>query len=454
MNQEKNRVELESKFSIHLISKKLWKKNDFLYVACSGGVDSVVLTHLLKSISIPFEILHCNFNLRGEESIRDENFVHSLAAMLGVKIHVKLFNTKVEMTRLGKGVQETARILRYSWFEEVINTKQTKDTSAFLLTAHHQDDQVETIAMNFFRGTGITGLRGMQDKVNYIIRPLLPFSRNELKQYAELNSIAFVEDGSNMDTHYTRNLFRHSVLETVKNVYPEVESNLVENAKRFAEIEYIYKLQIEQIKSRLVEKNEQGWKIPVKKLMLSKPLDTIMFELFSEFGFSADQSMELKKLFNASTGKSMQSATHRVLRNRDWLLMNAIDDTEKKLIVIEEGMESVIFGDHALRIIKYIKSKIPDADPNKAWMDAKHVQYPLILRPWKSGDYFYPLGMKKKKKISRFLTDLKVSKKEKEDQWVIESDKKIIWVVGRRIDDRVKIIPSSSAVLLIDILVS
>jgi tRNA(Ile)-lysidine synthase len=372
--------------------------------------------------------------------------------MLGVKIHVKSFNTKDEMTKMGKGIQETARILRYNWFEEMINAHQINGINAFLLTAHHQDDQVETIAMNFFRGTGIAGLRGMQERVSHIIRPLLPFSRTELMNYAKLNSIAWVEDSSNIDIHYTRNLFRHSILETVKNVYPEVASNLVENAKRFAEIEYIYKLQIEKIKSGLIEKNEQGWKIPVKKLMLSKPLDTILFELFSAFGFSADQSMELKKLFNASTGKSMQSTTHRVLRNRDWLLINLIDDTEKKLIVIEEGMESVIFGHHALIIKQYDKSKSPDADPNKAWMDAKHIKYPLILRPWKPGDYFYPLGMKKKKKISRFLTDLKISKKEKDDQWVIESDKKIIWVVGKRIDDRVKVSLSTSAIVFIETL--
>jgi tRNA(Ile)-lysidine synthase len=453
MSQEKNSVNFEDRFHSHLISKNLWKKNDFLYVACSGGVDSVVLAHLLKSLSIPFEILHCNFNLRGDESIRDEAFVKSLADLLGVEIHVKSFNTKDEMTRIGKGIQETARILRYTWFEEMINAKHTKGSNAFLLTAHHQDDQVETIAMNFFRGTGIAGLRGMQEKLKYIIRPLLIFSRKELTQYAELKSIAWVEDSSNIDIHYTRNFFRHSVLETVKKVYPEVESNLVENAKRFAEIEFIYKLQIEKIKAGLIEKNEQGWKIPVKKLMLSTPLDTIMFELFSEFGFSADQSIELKKLFIASTGKSMQSATHRVLRNRDWLLINLIDDTEKKLIVIEEGMESVTFGNHALGLKQYDKSKLPDANPNKAWMDAKHVTYPLILRPWKPGDYFYPLGMKKKKKISRFLTDLKISKKEKEDQWVIESDKKIIWVVGRRIDDRVKVIPSTNAIIFIESLI-
>ena len=452
MSQEKNSVNLEYGFQSHLISKKLWKKNDFLYVACSGGVDSVVLAHLLKSLSIPFEILHCNFNLRGEESIRDASFVQSLAALLGVKIHIKSFNTKDEMTRIGKGIQETARILRYGWFSEMIDAKRAKGINAFLLTAHHQDDQVETIAMNFFRGTGIAGLRGMQEKVNHIIRPILPFSRNELMKYAELNSIAWVEDSSNIDIHYTRNLFRHSILETIKSVYPEVESILVENTKRFAEIEFLYKLQIEKIKSGLIEKNEQGWKIPVKKLMLSTPLDTIMFELFSEFGFSADQSMELKKLFIAPTGKSMQSASHRVLRNRDWLLINLIDDTEKKLVVIEEEMKSVFFGHHALSIKQFDKSKSPDADPNKAWMDARHVKYPLILRPWKPGDYFYPLGMKKKKKISRFLTDLKISKKEKEDQWVIESNQKIIWVVGRRIDNRVKVSLSTNNIISIEIL--
>jgi tRNA(Ile)-lysidine synthase len=261
-------------------------------------------------------------------------------------------------------------------------------------------------------------------------------------------------------------------LPVVKKVFPAVETNLIANAKRFTEIEFLYRKQVEKIKGGLLEKNTAGWKIPVKKLMLTNPLDTIMFELFSPFGFTSDQCIEIKKLFVASSGKSMQSGSHRVLRNRDWLLIDELNIVENQLVVIEAGMTLVNFGSNCLKISSFYTARdegqgTGDKEYNntvrdegrgtgdkgtahKAYVDLGKISFPLILRPWKTGDYFYPLGMQKKKKVSKFMTDLKMSKFEKEQQWVLESNKKIIWVVGRRIDDRVKIKPSTNAVLYIE----
>jgi tRNA(Ile)-lysidine synthase len=473
MGEEKKLILLEDKLKHIVSAEKLWLNKDHLFLACSGGVDSVVLAHLLHIAGFSFELLHCNFNLRGEESMRDESFVRKLAEELNASVFVKSFDTKKEMALLGMGVQEAARKLRYDWFSAMINSKKEEGVNALLLTAHHLNDQAETIAMNFFRGTGIAGMHGMSNKINHVVRPLLSISRKEILEFASLHSFTWAEDSSNDDVHYTRNLFRHDILPAVKKVFPAVETNLIANAKRFTEIEFLYRKQVEKIKGGLLEKSTAGWKIPVKKLMLTIPLDTMMFELFSPFGFSADQCIEIKKLFVASSGKSMQSGSHRVLKNRDWLLIDELKISESKIVIIEERDELVFYGNQQLKISYYTSRDkgqgTGDKEYNntardegqgtgdkgtayKAYIDLGKISFPLILRPWKAGDYFYPLGMQKKKKVSKFMTDIKMSKFEKEQQWVLESDKKIIWVVGRRIDDRFKVKPTTKNLLFIETL--
>jgi len=439
---------LERKFKDSIVTNKLWKQQDLLLLACSGGLDSVVLAWLLKNTGFSFEILHCNFNLRGEESNRDEEFVRSLAAQLKVNFHVKSFATKEEMAVFGKGVQETARILRYTWFEEIVNEKKSLGMNALVLLAHHSDDQVETMAMNFFRGTGIAGLIGMKSKLNHLVRPLLPFSRNQLAEYASEHSINWVEDSSNADDHYTRNLFRLEVLPMIREVFPAVNNNLLENGKRFSEINHIYQLHLEKTIKKLLIKNDIGWKIPVRMLMNIVPLDTILFEVFGKFGFTVDQCMEIKKLFLASTGKSMTSKSHVVLKNRDWFLITPLSEVKNKLVVIPEDANEVNFGDRIMLIKEVVVENFNTTDNQVAYINKSELSFPLILRPWKEGDYFYPLGMKKKKKVSRFMIDIKLSKFEKDQQWVLESNKKIVWVVGRRIDDRFKINGKADPVLV------
>lgn len=448
-SKQNEEMGFQSRFQDHVSSNGLWKEGDLLFLACSGGIDSVVLATLLQRMNQPFEILHCNFNLRGEESKRDEDFVRALAQSMDVPCHVQSFDTQAAMKTMGKGVQEVARILRYDWFDKVIEVRKKVNKNTYLITAHHADDQVETIAMNFFRGTGIAGMHGMQMKSGTLIRPLLFAKRAEILAYAESNAIAWVDDSSNVEDNYTRNHFRHHVIPAVEKIYPEACQNLLDNAKRFSEIEMIYKKQIEKIKSGLISHQDQSLAIPVNKLKSISPIDTIMFEVFRDFGFSAHQVLEIKKLFDAISGKSVSSATHRVLRNRNWLLIDAIEEKTHDVIVIEEGDESVSFNDNHLQISCHDGYRSPDDNTNHAWIDMEAIGFPLLLRPWKPGDYFYPLGMKKKKKIARFLTDLKLSLAEKENQWVLESDKKIIWVVGRRIDDRVKMNAKSSKILLL-----
>jgi len=451
--RNKNREEtgLQLRFQDHASSNSLWQEGDMLFLACSGGIDSVVLATLLHRMNKSFEILHCNFNLRREESKRDEEFVRALAQSMGIPCHVQSFDTHAAIKTMGKGVQEVARILRYEWFDKMMEVQKKTNKNTYLLTAHHADDQVETIAMNFFRGTGIAGLHGMQLKAGNLIRPLLFATKAEILDFAQSNAIAWVDDSSNMQDNYTRNHFRHNIIPQVEKIFPSVAQNLLDNAKRFSEMEIIYKKQIEKIKAGLIEKQGQSMAIAVNKMISMSPIDTIMFEVFRDFGFSAQQIPEIKKLFDAISGKSVSSSTHRVLRNRNWLLIDSIEEKTHEVIVIEDDVESVSFSNSLLQIKKYGGNRLPDEDADCAWIDMQAIVFPLILRPWKPGDYFYPLGMRKKKKVAKLLTDLKLSLAEKENQWVIESDKKIIWVIGRRIDDRVKIKASTNKILSISL---
>ncbi len=447
---QNNSFNLQEAFIDEVATKKLWSKNDSLFLACSGGLDSVVLAHLLCEANINFTILHCNFQLRGEESKRDELFVKELATQLNVPLQVKQFDTNKEMEVRKKGVQETARNLRYEWFDEVVNSE-TSTTKKWLLTAHHADDQVETMMMQFFRGTGIAGLQGMKVKFGNIVRPLLFAQRKQLMDYATQHHLSWVEDSSNASANYTRNFIRHKVIPLIEEVVPELTSNLSMNGKRLEEIEMVYQQKIEEIKKRLIVVKEKSFAIPVNKLKNIQPLDTIMHEIFKSFGFAAHHIPELKKLFEAPTGKYISSDQFRVLKNRTWLLIEPIVEQEQTIRIVEQADSQLVLNNCVLKLQRVAAGHDITNDSQHALLNMNKLKFPLVVRKWKAGDYFYPLGMKKKKKVSRFMTDIKLSLTEKEQQWVVESDKKIVWVLGRRIDERFKIEENTTNRLLLTI---
>lgn len=439
MNKVLHTTQLSDRFKYTIEKNNLFSKQHHLLVACSGGLDSLVLVNLLKSLDYTFSILHCNFQLRGQESLRDEEFVRSLAHGMGVQFQFIRFDTAETMKLWGKGVQETARILRYNWFEEQIEVFRKNGDHPLLLTAHHQDDQIETVAFNFFRGTGIHGLTGMKFKEGDIVRPLLFALRADIEHYAIQHQLTWVEDSSNKETKYARNQFRHEVFPALEKVLPQFKQNLIENVKRFNEVENLYHQQIELIKKKMLEKNGDAYAIPINKLMAAEPLDTIVYEIFTDFGFAASQVEEIKKMFTADSGSYIQSSSHRVLKNRNWLLIDQLQEIPSNIYIIENAESEISINKLNIQVsLKSNTSPIP-SNQDEAWLDADKIRFPLIVRPWKQGDYFYPLGMNKKKKISKFLIDQKLSKFEKEDQYIIESDKKIIWVIGRRIDERFKV---------------
>ncbi|HET6766357.1 MAG TPA: tRNA lysidine(34) synthetase TilS [Chitinophagaceae bacterium] len=447
--------------------ENLFSPKDKLLLAVSGGVDSVVLCELCKQAGYDFEVAHCNFQLRGEESERDEKFVRGLGEKYMVEVKVKKFDTERFGEENKMSVQEAARVLRYEWFEGLVDSRESgvgsrelrtlnselptpnSELRTLLLTAHHADDNSETVLMNFCRGTGLHGLTGIPVSHGNIKRPLLIFTKNELIQFAKENKLDFVEDSSNLSSKYTRNLFRNEIIPAIGTVYPQVNENLNDNISRFKEIEKLYKVAVGNIKKKLVKERGSEWHIPIKQLM-GYNNRALIYEIIADFGFSEKQIDEVIKLSTSDSGKFIDSpASHyRIIRHRHWFIISSVQSAASAIIIIDEKDDTIVFREGRL-----VMEKAQNTNPNfqsgesVALLDAKEISFPLILRKWTAGDYFYPLGMKKKKKLSRFFIDQKFSKTEKEKAWVIEMNKKIIWVVGQRIDERFKLTEKTKSVI-------
>ncbi len=430
--------------------EKLFVHSDRLLLAVSGGLDSVVLCHLLDKMGYDFEIAHCNFCLRGPESERDETFVRELARQYNRPIHVRRFDTSDYAARQRVSIQVAARELRYNWFLALIGTG-AAGSLKYIVTAHHMDDNIETLLMNFFRGTGMAGLHGILPRQENLMRPLLFARKEQLEQYAQAFSLSWVEDSSNDTDKYARNFFRRQVIPLVERTIPGAMENVAANIGRFREAEILYRQAIGSHKEKLLEKKGEEWHIPLLKLKKSNPLETILYEIIREFGFSPGQVQGVISLMDSETGRYLLSGTHRILKNRQWLIISPLQHAGSPHILIEKGQTTVDYGNGSL-VIKEIPSQSHRllTDAAVAQIDADAICYPLCLRKWKPGDYFYPLGMPKKKKVGRFLIDARVSATEKERTWVLEMDRKIIWVVGHRIDDRFKITPRTTLVLKIE----
>ncbi len=430
---------------VQIISKYGLQKATVL-LAVSGGVDSVVLCELSKQAGLNFSIAHCNFNLRGEESERDEAFVKSLGEKYSADVFVKGFDTQLDAEEHKLSIQEAARNLRYHWFSEVRKEK----GFAYTLLAHHANDNIETVLMNFFRGTGLEGLTGMptEKKEAHCLRPMLHIKRSEIEAFANGKQLVWVEDSSNNSNKYTRNFFRNEVLPLVKKQYPQAEENLLNNIKRFQQTASLYNELVTGLKKKIIEVKGDEHCIPVLKLMKYKHT-SLLYEIIKDFGFGEKAVDQLVKLADAQSGKYIANESYRIIRHGKWFIIAPVSITTQT-IVVEKENEIIFFGDQQLVLKPVRVEKFSLNTSNEiAQVDAAEVVFPLILRPWKAGDYFYPLGMKKKKKLARFFIDQKLSKPQKEKVWVLESHKKIVWVVGHRIDDRFKIMPSTKKVLLI-----
>lgn len=410
----------------------------------SGGIDSVVLCELSTQAGLSFAIAHCNFGLRGEESERDEAFVRTLGEKYGANVFVKKFDTALYADEHHLSIQEAARDLRYKWFEEL----RKEQGFAYTLLAHHANDNMETLLMNFFRGTGLEGLTGIPEEKagTHCLRPMLGLRRKEIEEFAKEHHLKWVEDSSNASSKYTRNIFRNELIPQLQKVFPKVEENLLNNIERFRQSNVLYTEMIKGLKRKVCERKGEEVHIPVLKLMKYKDT-SLIYEIIKDFDFGEKGVNEVLKLAEAESGKYIANENYRIIRHRAWFIIAPTTKTAATIVIDKED-EVVQFGDRQIQIRRINKEKfLLDKSPAVAQLDASLIEFPLVLPKWKAGDYFYPLGMSKKKKLARFFIDQKLSKTEKEKVWVIESHKRIAWVVGYRIDDRFKVTGSTKQIL-------
>ena len=413
-----------------------------LIVACSGGLDSVVLTILLKQLGCNIALAHCNFSLRGEESDGDAEFVKTLAETLEVPHNFKQFDTEAYAIAQKESTQMAARNLRYAWFEDLLKEIQFD----FILTAHHADDALETFLINLSRGTGLRGLTGIPIKNGFVIRPLLPFSRAEILAYAKKEGLYWREDSSNSKDDYLRNSFRNHVIPPFKEATTNTLANFQKTQGHLADSEALIEDYMVLVQSLVMTKNEEVLEIDIQKLQELPNTDALLYELLQPYGFSAWS--DIIDLLQGQSGKQVYSATHRLLKDRGVLLLTlrAADLVASSFFISEET--KTIKTPISLRFRTVKRFEITNA--HTVFVPAEELQYPLELRKWREGDVFQPFGMEGKKKLSKFFKDEKLSLIAKENSWVLCSEDQIVWVVGLRLDNRYKVKKTTKEIIRID----
>ncbi len=424
--------------------KHLFLKDDKIILGISGGGDSVCLMHLLLSLDYNIELAHCNFNLRGEESDADELFVRQLAEKFKLKLHVKSFD--VNQYILGKKVstQMAARDLRYNWFQYLLE----QENAAYIAIAHHANDDVETFFINLIRGTGIEGLLGIKERNKKVVRPLMMVSRKEIEDYLKKNNLEYREDSSNQSVKYLRNKIRHKLMPLLEEMNPKIGNTVSEEMKILEGVSEVYYAQVNKMRKDLLLEVDGVFKIELKKLKNLKPLNNYLYELLKPFGFTEVQA--IIRSLDGQSGKQFFSKTHQLILDRDFVIISKLNIKNEDAIIID--IETNALGSPFS--LKFLKTKEKELikDLSFAQLDMDKLQFPLILRKWKKGDRFKPLGMSSFKKLSDFFIDNKFSILDKQEQWLLCSGADIVWVVGCRIDERYKLQPNTKNVYLAQLL--
>lgn len=428
---------------------KLFAENDRILLAVSGGIDSMVMLHLFTRMGSDIVVAHCNFKLRGKESDLDEELVKNYAAVNKIPFISASFDTSGYASEKGISIQMAARELRYDWFEKIRAEKEC----SLIAVAHNLNDNIETLLINLTRGTGLSGLTGMKPLSGAVIRPLLFATRAAIEEYCIECGVPYREDRSNAETIYARNKIRHLVIPVLKEINPSVEETLNETAVRLAGLDNILSSHIHNIRSKLSSERGGSRIFDCEKLAEYSGSRPMLFELFHPFGITEQLAGDLQKLIRTGgTGKQLFTSSHGILRNRDEIIVSPLGNKHRDHIVIESPGDLL-----NLPLIRSVSVHTVDEnfsiarDPRIACIDRDLISLPLIVRRWREGDWFYPLGMAGKKKLSDFFVDRKYSRLQKEETMILESAGKIVWVMGDRLDDRFKITESTTTVLLIEL---
>ena len=435
-------------FRKYIKDNNLVEDKDRILLAVSGGIDSMVMTDLFLRTAYEIGIAHCNFNLRGTESDKDESLVKSFANDFNIPFFCERFDTADFANEKNISIQMAARELRYRWFEEI----REENSYNCIALAHNLNDNVETFLINLTRGTGIAGLSGMKPKYKYLIRPLLFASRKIIIEYRDQENVPYREDRSNSEIKYTRNKIRHSILPVFREINPSFDTTIIETAERLGEINEIAAAIISEIRDRVTRKRDKLTVFRIDELNNLSPKRTILFELFKPYGVGNSQLEDLVRLTDGKTGGQLFTPTHRLLKNRKEILVSLREREDDGFYEIADtaDFQNVPGFVSAILISPEDIFAIPTSS-NIACIDAAKIHFPLIIRKWMPGDSFYPLGMKQKKKLSDYFIDNKYSILDKEKCRIVESEGKIVWITGDRIDDRFRITKSTKKILIIEV---
>lgn len=434
-------------FISNINTKQLIKPGQKVLLAVSGGVDSMVLLHLFERSEFEYGIAHCNFRLRGAESDGDEAFVREQVEQHGTPAHFETFDTTEYASLKGISIEMAARELRYTFFERI--RKQYDYDS--IVTAHHQDDLIETFFLNLSRKTGIKGLTGIKEKQAKLIRPLLFVSRDEIIKFANKNYVPFREDSSNNEVIYQRNFLRHKILPLFSELNPAFRKNLLASIENLKDAYEVYEHAIGAQRAKLLTKADGQVVVSIAALQNSPHAKTVLLEILSGYGFNASVTEAVYNSLSTQSGKQFFSRTHRLIKDRDSLFLSELKDSDDAVYYIEAN-DMELFT--PMRIsVEHIESTNFEIvkDKNIACVDLDKVEFPLLMRKWRQGDYFQPLGMTGFKKVSDFFIDQKIPLHEKDRTWLLCSGKKIVWIMGHRIDNRFKVTNSTTRILKIKI---
>jgi tRNA(Ile)-lysidine synthase len=427
-----------------ILNKYKISPDDRILVAVSGGADSMTLLQVLSGLGYNCQAAHCNFHLRDKESDEDERFVFDYCLGNDIPLHVKHFDTGSEAQKRGISIEMAARDLRYEWFWQLVD----REKFLWLATGHHGDDMIETFFLNLARGTGLRGLKGMRECQGALIRPLLAFQRTEIESYCYENGIPFRTDTSNFDTAYQRNNIRHNVLPVMQMLNPSFFQTMRKNFKNIDDVWQIFEKEVEEVKEQISASEGDHMLIPIRLIQEHPQREAMLFEILRPYGFKGKVISEIIDSFEGIPGKQFFSPDYRLVRDRFNLVLVPLEENNEDVFYIESG-DQKIQEPLNLRIRRF---EIADEfqfsrDPNCVHVDADHVEFPLKLRHWQKGDQFLPMGMEQFKKLSDFFVDEKLSLIEKEKVWFLLSGEDIVWVLGRRIDDRFKVTAATKKVL-------
>ncbi|MGI4020223.1 MAG: tRNA lysidine(34) synthetase TilS [Janthinobacterium lividum] len=414
----------------------------------SGGKDSVLLAHLLKSSGFDFAIAHCNFQLRGAESRRDQDFTANLADQLQVPFFLTQFNTSDFAAENHISIQMAARQLRYNWFEKIC----AEQDFEVIALAHHQNDAVETVLLNLTRGTGIAGMHGILPKNGKLVRPMLFLSRESIDRICVDEKLDFVEDSSNASTKYARNKIRLEVVPKLKEINPKLEKTFEQNLEHFRQLEQLLENQLQLTRDAVFINLKLETRIKISDLKKFYPQQLLTFGLLREFNFSEQVVADLILSLDKHSGKIFESPSHNIFLDRTEIIIQSKKTLVKEALLIGKNQDEVFFQNFKLKLLHDENALIIKNNPMAASVDAAKVIFPLTIRNWQIGDYFFPLGMQHRQKLSDFFVHQKVPIHQKPVIPVlVNGNGEIIWLAGYRLDDRYKVQRSTKKVVIFEL---